>query len=573
MKWFSDLKIATKLIATFLLVIILVISLGIFAIIQLEKVNTAGNEIANNWLPTIRTLAKLELASARLRSFEQQHILSTTVEDSADIEKSANQQIDILNEQRKIYEMEISGPKERAIYNEFAKSIDAYLGEHSQILALSRQNKTEQALELLKGNSTKYYQQLIAQAEKLMDINDEGSHASNTLSNNIYTQSRIWIMVMLAFCVAVALLLSIWVARLISVPLIEAVKVARQVANGDLTATIKPGGNDETGQLLQALNAMNDNLQQIVGDIRQGTDTISIASQEIASGNSDLSSRTEQQAGSLEETASAMEQLTSTVKQNADNARQANQLAVSASAVAIQGGDVVGQVVHTMGSINESSKKIVDIISVIDGIAFQTNILALNAAVEAARAGEQGRGFAVVASEVRSLAQRSSAAAKEIKTLINDSVTKVDIGSKLVEQAGSTMNEVVSSVKRVTDIVAEISAATQEQSIGLEEINKAIVQMDEVTQQNAALVEEAAAAAQSLQEQAGKLSQTVNVFKLDHKHRSPSTATTIMPKTTLHAKPAAVKSLVKKNTSFHAVPIKKNAVVPAQDDGDSWEQF
>jgi len=310
---------------------------------------------------------------------------------------------------------------------------------------------------------------------------------------------------------ALAWLLTISITR----PLTQAVGIAETVAAGDLSSDIVAGGKDETGQLLTALKTMNDNLLNIVSQVRVGTDTISTASSEIASGNLDLSGRTEQQAGSLEETASAMEELTSTVKQNADNARQANQLAVSASEVAQQGGAVVSEVVDTMGSINESSRKIVDIISVIDGIAFQTNILALNAAVEAARAGEQGRGFAVVASEVRSLAQRSSAAAKEIKTLIDDSVSKVDVGSKLVQQAGETMNEVVASVKRVTDIVGEISSASQEQSAGINQVGQAITQMDESTQQNAALVEQAAAAAQSLQDQAGRLAQVVSVFKLD----------------------------------------------------------
>ena len=317
---------------------------------------------------------------------------------------------------------------------------------------------------------------------------------------------------------AVLLAVAVVITRSISRPLQRALTIAKTVASGDLSSDIPVGagtGRNETGQLLQALKEMNDNLLKVVGEVRGSTHTIATASRQIAAGNLNLSARTEEQAVALEKTASSMEELTATVKQNVDNARQANQLVVSASGVAVKGGTVVAQVVGTMASINESAKKIVDIIGVIDGIAFQTNILALNAAVEAARASGQGRGFAVVASEVRSLAQRSAAAAKEIKILIGDSVEKVDAGSKLVGHAGQTMDEIVDSVRRVTDIMAEIMAASEEQSAGIEHVNQAIGQMDQGTQQNAALVEEAAASATSLQEQAGRLMEVVSIFKLE----------------------------------------------------------
>ena len=325
-------------------------------------------------------------------------------------------------------------------------------------------------------------------------------------------------------------------------PLAEAVRIARSVAAGDLTSRIDVNSQDEIGQLLLAMKDMNASLANIVGQVRTGTETIAVASREIASGNADLSNRTESQASSLEETASSMEELTSTVKQNAENARQANQLVVSSADVAVKGGKIMGQVVDTMASIKQSSRKIADIIGVIEGVAFQTNILALNAAVEAARAGEQGRGFAVVATEVRNLAQRSAGAAKEIKVLIDDSVGQVDAGGKLVDEAGKTMDEIVSSVKRVTDIMSEIAAASQEQSSGIEQVNQAITRMDEVTQHNAALVKEAAAAAESLQDQAGKLTEAVSVFKLDGVAHSPRAALAMShtSKPMPRAKPKAV---------------------------------
>ncbi len=353
--------------------------------------------------------------------------------------------------------------------------------------------------------------------DKVQQLNDDIAKA-NVISSAAASRAAKRNMLLSALIAGiVAVFCATVISRSISGPINEAVRVAQTVAAGDLTSHIVATTTDETGQLLQALHGMNQSLVKIVSEVRSGTDTIATASAQISSGNFDLSSRTEEQASSLEETAASMEELTTTVRQNTENAEQANQLAKSASTVAVKGGEVVSQVVATMNSINASSNKIVDIIGVIDGIAFQTNILALNAAVEAARAGEQGRGFAVVASEVRNLAQRSAAAAKEIKTLINDSVAQVDTGSRLVAQAGVTMGEIVTSIERVTNIMGEISVATREQSSGIDQINIAVSQMDQVTQQNAALVEEAAAAAASLEQQATVLAGVVSTFTLDSK--------------------------------------------------------
>jgi len=330
-----------------------------------------------------------------------------------------------------------------------------------------------------------------------------------------YRQARMLSIGLIVFGVIGGAAFAWFLIRGITRSVAQALHLTRSVAEGDLTQTIRIESNDEIGQLLEALQTMNTSLSGIVIQVRSGTDTIGTASQQIAAGNLDLSARTEQQAGALEETAASLEELTSTVKENAQNAHQANSLAAKASSVALKGGAVIHEVVGTMEQINDSAKKIVDIISVIDGIAFQTNILALNAAVEAARAGEQGRGFAVVASEVRTLAQRSANAAKEIKLLIGDSVDKVGMGSKLVAEAGATMDEIVQSVQHVTQIMAGISSASQEQTSGIEQINQAVAQMDQVTQQNAALVEEAAAASASMQDQAAHLAQVVSVFQID----------------------------------------------------------
>ena len=351
--------------------------------------------------------------------------------------------------------------------------------------------------------------------EALMDIQLKEAKAEYDAAAARYTATRAWSISAIVAGVLFATLFGWSLIGGISRSLHEALEVATAVGQGDLSHTIHLDGKDEVAQVLHALSGMQNSLAQVVSTVRQGSEAVATASAEIAQGNHDLSARTESQASALEQTAASMEQLSATVKQNADNARQANQLAMSASTTAVQGGEVVARVVETMKGINDSSRKISDIISLIDGIAFQTNILALNAAVEAARAGDHGRGFAVVATEVRSLAGRSAEAAKEIKRLINASVERVEQGTAQVDQAGNTMDEVVRGIKRVTDLMGEISAASNEQSAGVSQVGEAVMQMDQVTQQNAALVEEMAAAASSLKAQAHELVETVAVFKLN----------------------------------------------------------
>ena len=439
-----------------------------------------------------------------------------------------------------------------------------------KVTQLAGENKRAEATQFLlnevQPSLSRWYEamnDILTAREKIIDESTEAAHSA-------YNFAR-WLMISLGGAALVLGTLTAWlIARSIIRPLHRAVEIASAVAQGDLTQHIEVKSRDETGQLLRALKDMNESLIGIVSGVRSSTDAITTGSQQVAAGNSDLSQRTEQQASSLEETASSMEQLASTVRQNAENAKQANQMAASASDIAVKGGLVVGEVVQTMASISTSSKKIVDIISVIEGIAFQTNILALNAAVEAARAGEQGRGFAVVATEVRNLAQRSAAAAKEIKTLIGDSVEKVDTGSKQVDQAGATMNEIVSAVKRVTDIMSEIAAASNEQSAGIEQVNQAITQMDEVTQQNAALVEEAAAAAESMQEQAKGLFEAVSVFKLN---KAKESAQELVAKPVI-APPAAGAAASFRNEKRLSGHSKERELIKAREDKDGeWKEF
>ena len=515
MKWFFDLRIATKLILSFGAVLVLTAALGVSAIFSMARINEASTDLSANWMPSVLAAMSMRSDVSDLRRWELAHMLAAADSDMALNETRMTETQAKLKTDGDKYRTLISEPGEKELFERFLVLNDEFMRLHATMLSLSREMKKEEARALAVGPSAKVMADMMVALDKLVAINTDGGVRSSASADATYAGSRASLIGLLVGIVAVGMLLALWVARSVSRPLIEAVGVARQVAAGDLTAQVVVKSQDETGQLMQALKDMNASLQSLVGQVRSGTDTIATASSQIAAGNQDLSSRTEEQASSLEETASSMEELTSTVKQNADNARQANTMALTSSSIAIEGGKVVSEVVGTMASINASSRKIVDIIAVIDGIAFQTNILALNAAVEAARAGEQGRGFAVVATEVRNLAQRSAAAAKDIKVLIGDSVEKVEAGSKLVDQAGRTMDEIVASITRVTDIMSEITAASNEQSAGIEQVNQAIAQMDQVTQQNAALVEEAAAAAESMQEQAASLSEVVSVFKLD----------------------------------------------------------
>jgi methyl-accepting chemotaxis protein len=501
-----------------------------------------------------------------------------------------------ITEQMDVLEKSISSEEGKTLLTALKTARAAYAVELESLQKLIADKKTEDAAQLLLGTLRKAQANYLDRLDKLIEFQNALMLKADKLSDETYDSARLIVLALALAAVAAAAAMAFYVTRSIVGPIREALTTAQRVAAGDLTSNITSTSTDEVGQLLSALRDMNQSLSKVVTSVRQGSEGVSTASAEIASGNHDLSARTESQASALEQTAASMEELSSTVKQNADSARQANQLALNASTVAVKGGAVVAQVVDTMRGINDASRKISDIIQVIDGIAFQTNILALNAAVEAARAGEQGRGFAVVASEVRSLAGRSAEAAKEIKSLINASVERVEQGTTLVDEAGSTMTEVVDSIKRVTDLMGEISAASSEQSAGVSQVGEAVSQMDQVTQQNAALVEQMAAAASSLKSQAQELVQTVAVFKTTgHAHVAPLMTTPVRSAKSNGAtfkgterrsgnatgtpsqrasKPAAAKhSAAKSTTPAKTVPaVAAKKPTPAGGD-DDWETF
>ncbi|MBJ7309878.1 methyl-accepting chemotaxis protein [Rugamonas sp. CCM 8940] len=519
---FADLKIGMRLGGGFGLVMLLMVAMAAAGIWRLQAVGQLSEEMVGSAMLKERLTAEwhnlISISGVRVIAYAKN---AEQAESKAENDKAAATRARV-NEIQKQLEPILVSAQEKTLLDAVAVERKQYAATRDQVFKLKKGGDADAARKLVDDKLEAQFTGYLDSVEKIGRYEAGVGRALAAQVQEQYHQGQSFLLALAGG----ALLLGSWFAYVIThsitAPLHKAVRIAQTVAAGDLSSQIDVRSRDEAGMLLQALKEMNASLVSIVGQVRGGTDTIATASSQIASGNLDLSSRTEQQASSLQQTASSMEQLTATVKQNGDNSRQAHTLALSASEVALKGGDVVNQVVDTMGMINESAHKIVDIITVIDGIAFQTNILALNAAVEAARAGEQGRGFAVVATEVRNLAQRSAAAAKEIKTLISDSVEKVELGARLVDQAGRTMKEIVVHVRHVTDIIGEITTASTEQTVGIEQVNHAIAQMDQVTQQNAALVEEAAAAAAQLQQQSQELAEVVSVFQLSGKRTLPT---------------------------------------------------
>jgi methyl-accepting chemotaxis protein len=577
----SRLRIGQRLGVAFGALFALFAAMAIFAIVQGQAVEATVRELGSRyWVDAMNARSMKDVSfenaeNARRLLLETDAARIEELQKNVDALKARNQRVlDGINAHVR------QDPELKSELDKMSVSRDEFIATRAVALKLAKAGKRGEAQQSWDGEVASKLATYRAGIDRFVEFTQQRVGRQIDEATRATQSSRTVLTMGYAAMLALGVLLALWAARSITRPLREAVTAANRVADGDLTGSIEVTAMDETGELLAALKRMNAGLSAIVADVRRGTDAINGASREIASGNADLSSRTEEQASSLEETAGSMEELTSTVKMNSENARQANQLAIGASEVAARGGQVVQKVVGTMGGISESSRRIADIITVIDSIAFQTNILALNAAVEAARAGEQGRGFAVVASEVRNLAQRSAAAAKEIKALIEDSVGRVAEGSKLADDAGKTMSEIVTSVKQVTDIMAEIAAASQEQLSGIEQVGRAVAQMDQVVQQNAALVEESAAAAQSMAHQAGTLTQSVARFRIDGSRMQPDAPSAAPAARQLDAKRMrALRAPGQAAGPREAPPARRAAIASPRkkaangDDAGNWREF
>jgi len=515
-KIIGNLRIGVRLGIGFSVTLVLLCLVGALGLMQTSHIYSGAQDLATNLLPSVQRLGNIRALASETRQASLGYLIAT---DPAERTSQRSKHDAALSELARVwpqYEAVVGSAEELQLSNQIKAAWSTYLALDKKLnqLSDSGDDRFSDARSLAGGDSSSAFAAVTDLVAQDIALNSRGADDDNAQAAAAFHNALLFTWVLIGIAIVLSLVVALVITRSITVPIKTSVKIAQTVAQGDLTSKIEVSGNDETSQLLRALNHMNEKLAEVVGRVRSGSDSIATGADQLAAGNTDLSQRTEEQAASLEETAASMEELTSAVKQNAENSRQANTLASNASNIAQRGGDVVGRVIETMQAISSSSIKVADIISVIEAIAFQTNILALNAAVEAARAGDQGRGFAVVASEVRTLAQRSASAAKEIKGLITHSVDRVNAGSALVEEAGTTMGEVVLAVKNVSDLIAEITAASVEQQLGIDQVNKAVSQMDQVTQQNAALVEEASAAAQSMAAQSSALRETVSIFTL-----------------------------------------------------------
>ena len=569
-----NLRVRTRLAIGFAFVLALVIVVAAVGIMAMKRVSEATEQVttrvkiekdAFNWVGHTRTNAARTLAMA----------FTTSAEDEAYFQRAMRETTQEISEiQKRILECPSMTARDKAALDEIGRVRVSYQNVRNEMMKL----KEARTPEAFAATSRFAHDRFMASRDEYLGVLQKfadgiDDHVKELLAEieaaeRFAIQAQLILTAIAIVCgIIFALMLTIGITR----PLNRAVEVAQIVASGDLTSNIEVTSGDETGMLMQALRDMNESLYRSISQVRMSADTIATASAQIAAGNLDLSSRTEEQASSLEETASSMEEITSTVRQNGDNARQANQLSATATQMAVKGGESSIQVERMMDEINQSSSKIVDIISVIDGIAFQTNILALNAAVEAARAGEQGRGFAVVATEVRNLAQRSAAAAREIKGLIDDSVGRVEAGTRYVHESSANMREIVNGIQRVNDIMTEISSATQEQVIGIEQVNRAVTEMDTVSQQNAALVEEAAAAADSLQDQARTLVEIAAFFRLGRDE--PRGGDAPAKKSGAAAKPPAL--MARPAAAPQRLPAPPPVQGPARSTtvDDDWEEF
>ncbi|HSI49329.1 MAG TPA: methyl-accepting chemotaxis protein [Ideonella sp.] len=580
-------KIGTRLRLAFGLMAAMLLLSGGMALAKLSAVQENVLAVTDNWLHGVTTLSELDALISNARTASLRHVLVVDVENKNKARAMRDQAVEKeIPALLAAYDKLVSSPEEGELKKQLDAQWKAYVAVDNKLLAASETSRVLSAV-IATGDSNDKLMALLATHKAMMALNRKGAADARADSVQGYEASRIATISFAVAALVIAGVLAWLITRSITTPLQASLSLATRVADGDLTMRLPADGRDEVSALNLALNAMAERLAELVKQVRQSSESIATGSSEIATGNADLSQRTEQQAANLEETASSMEELTSTVKASADTAQQASQLATAACASATRGGEVVGQVVSTMNEITSSSHKIGEIIGTIDGIAFQTNILALNAAVEAARAGEQGRGFAVVAGEVRSLAQRSAEAAKEIKSLIGASVEKVETGSRLVGDAGTQMDDIVAQVRRVADLIGEISAAAREQNDGISQVNTAVTQLDRVTQQNAALVEQSAAAADSLKQQAAKLVTLVGTFRLGGEAVLPPAATpahhvaakqairsAAAPRPAPAAKPATTTATPAAPKAEAGKPVaSRPASPPAAGPSDDWESF